>query len=62
VADSRRERFGIHSEEEARLLRCLLCQQWIEADHEEALSLDRARTTAGGPEGVAGETHFEILR
>jgi hypothetical protein len=62
VADSRRERFDIHIDEEARLLRCLLCQQWIEADHEEALSLDRARMAGGGPEGATGETHFEILR
>jgi hypothetical protein len=49
VADSRRARFEVHTEDQARLLRCLLCQQWIDADHAEALDLDDGGPTVTTP-------------
>jgi hypothetical protein len=62
VADSRREKFDIHAEEQAQVLRCLLCQQWIEADHEEALALERARAAGTADETAGEETRFDVLR
>jgi len=62
VADSRRENFDVHAEEEAQLLRCLLCQQWIEADHEEALAFERARAAGAAGETAGGEASFDVLR
>lgn len=62
MADSRRENFHIHGEEQARLLRCVLCQQWIEADHEEALTVDRAHAAGIVGERTSGETRFDVLR
>jgi hypothetical protein len=62
VADSRRANFDIHGEEQARLLRCVLCQQWIEADHEEALAVERARVTGVAGEMARGETSIDVLR
>jgi hypothetical protein len=62
VAESRRERYGAHGEERARQLRYVLCQQWIEADHEEALALDRAREEGEAGEPTRDETGFAVLR
>ncbi len=62
MADSRREHFDIHREGQARLLRCVLCQQWIEADHEEALAVERAQATGIAGEGGREETSFDALR
>ena len=61
MADSRRGLFEIHAEEQARLLRCLLCQRWIETDHEEALALDRARTTTITREVASGEAGLGLV-
>lgn len=62
MAESRKERYEVHGEERARHLRCVLCQQWIEADHEEALALDRARDEGEGTDPAGGETGFAVLR
>jgi hypothetical protein len=61
VADSRRENFDVHREEQARRPRCVLCQQWIEADHEEALAVERARARGTTGETAAGETGLDVL-
>ena len=62
MAESRRQRFDVHAEEEARLLRCLLCQQWIEADHEEALALHRDRSAWDEATSEILDSRFDVLR
>jgi hypothetical protein len=62
VDESRRRRYDAHGEERGRQVRCVLCQQWIDADHEEALALERAEEKGKDEDPTRPETGFALGR